>query len=215
MSAKIFIFDQVKKLMGWCPNAKANEARQNVSFENFNSDIPDRAGGENGDLKNPSWFRKMSNYILLINTLFTLVYILVINYLGINLIFLLAGLFISFFFVIFSWKTQMQRYDTLVKQPVIDYSDKEILYSTLAYVFLLVIFIIIFKVRVAQQALFSFVGGLVIGMWLSYFQLIYWQKKTTERFISTKNTVPGKDRISSGRENKCLLKLLPLIRSKS
>jgi hypothetical protein len=170
--------EYIKKLMGWCPNARASEARKNVSFENFNSDIPERTGGENGDLKNIGWLRKTSIQTLLISTFLTLVYIPVINQFGINTNFLLVGFFISMFFVMFYWKAQMQRYDALAKQPIIDYSDKDKLYYLLSYVFLILIFILYFKSQeTALQAIFSFVGSLMIGMWLSYFQLIYWQKK--------------------------------------
>ena len=164
--------------MGWCPNARAVEAGRNVSFESFNSDIPERSGGENGDLKNPGWIRKTSIQTLLINTFLTLVYIPVINQLGINLTFLLTGSFISLFFVVFYWKAQMKRYDSLVKQPTIDYSNKKKLYNVLFYLFLILIFSLYLKSQeTALQAIFSFVGGLVAGMWLSYFQLIYWEKK--------------------------------------
>lgn len=164
--------------MGWCPNARAAEARRNVSLENFNFDIPERAGKENGDLKNPDWLRKTRIQTLLINTFLTLVYIPVINPLGINLTFLLTGSLVSLFFVIFYWKAQMKRYDALVKQPIIDYSNKKKLYYVLSYVFLILIFSLYLKTQeTALKAMFSFGGGLIVGMWLSYFQLIYWEKK--------------------------------------
>lgn len=184
----------IKKLMGWCPNARAHETRQNVSFENLNSDIPDRAGGENGHLKNPGWLRKTSIQTLLINTFLTLGYFLVINHLGlnliqgINLILLLAGSFISLSVTILYWKAQMKRYDALVKYPIIDYSNKEKLYSALSYVLFILIFILSIKGHeAALQATFSFVGGFMIGMWLSYFQLIYWEKKNHKTIYFNKS----------------------------
>ncbi|MFY1113050.1 MAG: DUF1673 domain-containing protein [Methanosarcinaceae archaeon] len=180
--------EYIKKLMGWCPNAGAAEARRNVSLENFNSDIPERSRGENGDLKNPGWIRKTSIQTLLINTFLTLVYIPVINQLGINLSFLLTGSFISLFFVIFYWKTQMKRYDSLIKQPIIDYSNKKKLYNLLCYVFLILIFSLYLKSQeTALQAIFSFIGGIVVGMWLFYFQLIYWEKKNHKTIYFNKS----------------------------
>jgi hypothetical protein len=186
--------EYIKKLMGWCPNARASEARRNVSFENFNSDIPEKAGGENGDLKNPRWLRKTSTYIFLINTFFALAYFLVINQLGINLalgvnlILLLSGFFVALFLVIFDWKAQMQRYDALVKHPVIEYSDKKKLYYILASAFFILIYNLYFKGQgLALRAMFSFMGGLMIGMWLSYFQLIYWQKKNHKKIYFDKS----------------------------
>jgi len=176
--------EYIKKLMGWCPNAGAAEARRNVNLENFNSDIPERAGKENGDLKNLGWFRKTSTQTLLINTFLTFAYFLVITHLdlnlirGVNFILLLVGSFISLFVTILYWKAQMQRYNDLIKHPVIDYSDKKKLYYILGYTFLILIYLLYIKGNgPALQAMFSLVGGFAVGMWFSYFQLIYWEKK--------------------------------------
>lgn len=175
MSLKV---ETIKKMMGWCPNAKAYEARQIINFENFESGAPDRIGGENGDQKNLGWFRKTSVQTFLITTFLTLTYLLIIKQLGVNLIFLLAGSLVSLFFIIFDWNAQMQRYDTLRKKPVIDYSCKKNLYYILAYMFMIVIFYLYFKGQeLAMQAIFSLLGGSLVAMWLSYFQLIYWEKK--------------------------------------
>jgi hypothetical protein len=43
MSLKI---ENIKKFMGWCPNAKSNETRKYFLLENFDLEIPDRPGGE-------------------------------------------------------------------------------------------------------------------------------------------------------------------------
>jgi len=72
----------------------------------------------------------------------------------------------------------MRRYDSLVKQPVIDYSGKKTLYYILSYAFIIVIFYLRFKGQeLAMQAIFSLLGGSTVAMWLSYFQLIYWEKR--------------------------------------
>ncbi|AKB34512.1 hypothetical protein MSSIH_3822 [Methanosarcina siciliae HI350] len=39
--------EYIKKLMGWCPNAKASEIRSQISPANFEAN--DRSGGEKGD----------------------------------------------------------------------------------------------------------------------------------------------------------------------
>ena len=97
-----------RKLMGWCPNAKTLEARQHVNLENFNSDVPDRSSGEGGDTKSMGWLRKASTPILLFDIFFTLVYFLVLNRIGLNLmIFLLVG-FSVIVHTAFYWKSQMQ-----------------------------------------------------------------------------------------------------------
>ena len=186
--------EYIKKLMGWCPNAKANEARRHFNIESFDSNVPDREKGENEDLKPPEWFRKTRIQTLLINTFFTFAYFLVINQLGINLtlgvnfIHLLVGLFIVLFIVIFDWKKQMRRYDALVKCPVVDYSDKKIMYYILGYLFLILIYLLYIKgYEPSLQAIFSFAGGLIVGMWLSYLQLIYWEKKNHKTIYFNKS----------------------------
>jgi len=63
----------IKKFMGWCPNAKAHGAIQQADPENFDSDIPNRARGENRDLKDPRWLQKESNQILLFSISLTFV----------------------------------------------------------------------------------------------------------------------------------------------
>lgn len=173
--------ENIKKMMGWCPNAITYETRQPINFESLDSGIPDREKGDGGDQKNIGWPRKMSNYTLLINTLFTLVYILAINHLGLKLAFLLAGFFISVALIVLDWKKQMRRYDTLAQKLVCENSGMKKVSQIMKLIFYAALFYWIFSGDVTRnhfmQGIISFMGGFLIGMWLSYFQLIYWQKK--------------------------------------
>ncbi len=167
----------IRKLMGWCPtNAKANEAKRHISLENFNSDVPDKARGEGGDAISLGWLRKQSTLILLPAIFITSMYFLTLNQIGINLIFLLAGFVIGLIYFAFYWKIQMQRYDYLLKQPVIDYSTEK------KGVVFIIIFLFYFLLRLitgqelAWQAILSLNGGLLVFFWLSYFQIKYWER---------------------------------------
>jgi hypothetical protein len=183
--------EYIKRLMGWCPNAKANEARKLVNLENFDSNTPDRARGKNENLENPGWLRKTSTYTLLINTLFTLVYILAINHLGLKLAFLLAGFFISVAFITFDWKKQMHRYDTLAQELIFDNSGMKKVSQIMKLIFYAMLFYWIFSGDIERnfslQVTISFMGGFLVGMWLSYFQLIYWQKKNHKTIYFNKS----------------------------
>lgn len=171
--------EYIKKLLGWCPNARASEARRHVNFENFESGVPERAGGENGDLKNLGWFRKASTRPLLVYTFFTLMYLLIFYQIGISLIFLLAGSFSSLFLSIFFWKTQMKRYDDLVKKPVTEYSNKRkiITFAITCAVYFVMSYLDANARGLAVQAMISFVGGFLVSMWLEYLQILYWERK--------------------------------------
>ena len=176
MSLKV---EFIKKLMGWCPNVRAHEARKHINLENFESNVPDRAGGENGDMKNPGWLRKASTRTLLVYTFFTIICLLVFYQTGIKLTFLLAGSFISLSVTILYWKTQMQRYDDLIKQPVTEYSNKRkiITFATVLVVHFVLSYIKANGGVLAVQAMISFIGGFLVSMWLEYLQILYWEKK--------------------------------------
>lgn len=170
-----------KKLMSWCPTTRAYEARRNINLENFDSDIPDRARGEGEDTKSMGWFRKASTRVLLLSTFLTFVYFLILNQIGLNLIVFLVGFFISLVHISLYWKTQMQRYDNLVKQPVSEYSKKKkniIIAIPFVLNFVIVFLNIIVGQERAMQPIFSLNGGFLIALWLSYFQIIYWENKT-------------------------------------
>lgn len=168
-----------RKLMGWCPNAQANEARQHVTLGNFNYDVPDRARGEGGDPKSLGWLRKASTRILLIAISITFVYFLVLNQTGINIIFFLAGIFMSLIYFAFYWKTQIRIYNDLIKQPVTEYS-KKMRIAMLAIIIVLSSARYLFGIFVGQelawQAMISFYGGFLVFFWLSFLQIIYWEK---------------------------------------
>lgn len=181
----------IKKLMGWCPNAKANEARKLINLENFDSNTPDRARGENENLENPGWLRKTSTRVLLLSILFTLVYILAINHLGLNLASLLAGFLISVAFIVFDWKKQMHRYDTLVQEHICDNSGMKKVSQRINLIFYAMLFYWIFSGDVernfSMKVTISFMSGCLVVMWLSYFQLIYWQKKNHKTIYFNKS----------------------------
>lgn len=176
MSLKV---ENIKKLMGWCPNARSHESRQHINFENFESGVPDREKGDNGDQKNPGWLQKASTRTLLVDIFLTFMYFSVLIQLGVNLIFLLAGFFTALISFIFSWNANMRLYDSLEKQRLIDNSNLKRLCIILTYVlfsFVIVCFYII-GYGLALQVILSFFGGYLAYFWLSYFQLIYWEKK--------------------------------------
>ncbi|AKB30610.1 hypothetical protein MSSIT_3891 [Methanosarcina siciliae T4/M] len=179
MPVKLVAFEQIKKLMGWCPNVRASEARQQSNLENFASDIPERAGKENGDPKNLGWFRKASTRPLLIYTFFTIIYLLVFYQTGIKLTFLLAGSFISLSVTVLYWKNQMQKYDELIKKPVTDCSNKRkiSLLATIFAVYFVMSCLYANAGELAVQAMISFGGGFLVSMWLEYFQILYWERK--------------------------------------
>jgi hypothetical protein len=195
---KIFVLDQIKKLTDWCPNAKVHEARRRVNLGNFDSGVPDRARGENGDLKKPGWFRRISNQMLISGIFLTFVYLLIYSRKGLEpdhlLTASLTGLFMVLIKLVFRWNKLMERYDSIAKKPVV-YSVPRIkslggLLVTIEVLFkisLFFLFILVFIPYMFNLSLPPISGMLVIllcPIWGYYFRLIYWEKKNNMKIFT-------------------------------
>ncbi|MHC1756332.1 MAG: DUF1673 domain-containing protein [Methanosarcina sp.] len=184
MPAKTVAFEQIKKLMGWCPNARAHETRHSPHPEYFDANIPTR-GGDTGNSENLSWFRKVSSRVLLVDSFLTLTYLLIMIQLGVNVVTLLAGFFLSLISFILIWKKQMQRYDTLAQKLVLDDSNKKILYKRLFRIITLIFYATLFywifagdlERNFLMKGTLSFFAGGLAFMWLGYLQILYWERK--------------------------------------
>lgn len=180
--------ESIKKLMGWCPNAKTHRAIQQADLEYFGSDILDKPEGNNRDLKDPRWLQRESNQILLFSISLTFVYLLIYNQIGLDLIALLVGLLTSLFHFALYWNQRIQRYDTIAKKPVVRYISKiKSLRGLLTIISLLLRIIVLLLLSLVllphilefdlKSAMHIFISGLWFLMWGFYFQLIYWEKK--------------------------------------
>ena len=183
MPAKVFIFDQLKKFMGWCPNARAFETGSTVSFVNFGAN--DQLEGEKA--KNPTvsgQHSRLDIYLLVLPIIFTPVYIKLFQK-GINTEAFLLGLLLSLPIYLLGWKKQMHQYNAVKRNPVVSPSFRKTLACVVLFLFLgftlLMAFLPYISSRAAylfnDQVLSSFTSGALILMWSFYLQLIYWEKK--------------------------------------
>lgn len=181
MPSKLVVFEQIKKLMGWCPYAKTPESGYLIHSGNFEANA--REGREKtGTSKTLYGYRKASTWMLLLNAIFTLLHPVLLTITGLNRGAFLAGLGISMLVGIFDWKRQMKRYDSLEKEPVLDYSGKMKLFKKWhgipGLIFLLLTFYLWSEIRkFALPFLYSFFAGSLIFLWFCYLQMIYWERK--------------------------------------
>jgi len=129
MPVKIFVFDQIKKLMGWCPNVKTLETESRISSANF--ELYDQSGGEKARSPGiPSHFSRLFSRFdirVLLPTMFlTLIYINLLFQKGINAEAFFLGFSLSLLIYLLGWKKQMHHYDSLAKKPVVGSSSKRI-----------------------------------------------------------------------------------------
>lgn len=182
MPAKIFVFDQIKKFMGWCPNAKALETGSRISSVNF--ELYDQPGGEKA--RSPialSRFSRLDVRILLPTLFLTPIYIIMLFLKGVNSEFFFLGVLFSLLINLLFWKNQLREYDAAVKKPTVHYVSKIVLF----FVFLSLILFLSFPPMVFlsytpssinSQSMYSFIAATwILTMWGACLQLFYWEKK--------------------------------------
>ncbi|KKG06919.1 DUF1673 domain-containing protein [Methanosarcina mazei] len=182
MPVKIFVFDQIKKLMGWCPNAKKLEAVNQNSFSNF--EAYDQSGKEKSNVSKASdKHSRLDIQLFLFPFFFTPIYINLFQK-DINTEAFLLGLSLSLPIYLLGWKKQMHQYNAVKEKPVISPSFRKTLACIVLFLFLGITLLLVFLPYISpyfyllnDQTLNSFVLGTLILMWGFYFQLIYWERK--------------------------------------
>ncbi|KKG29130.1 hypothetical protein DU52_01720 [Methanosarcina mazei] len=187
MPVKIFVFDLIKKLMGWCPYAKTFETGSRITPANF--EAYDQSGGEKAS--EPEALSQLSRLftrydvrILLPTLFFTFYLIILISQKGINSEAFLLGLSLSLLTYLLGWKKQMNKYNTLAKKPAVVSSFKKTFIWVISVIILgLILFMVLLShlshilYFLNAQSMYSFIAGAWILMWGSYLQLIYWEKE--------------------------------------
>jgi len=176
--------EYIKKLMGWCPNAKTAEAGPRISSVNF--EAPASSGGEK--VRSPgirSRFSRLYSRLdvrILIPTIFiTPFYINLLFRKGVNAEVFLLGLSLSLLFYLLCWKKQMRQYDALAKKPVVGSSLKKTFFwvflALISGLILLMVFLPYVTDFFSAQSIFSFLACGWLLMLGNYLQLIYWERK--------------------------------------
>jgi uncharacterized membrane protein YqaE (UPF0057 family) len=175
--------ENIKKFMGWCPNAKAFETGSRNSFANFGANNQSEGEKEKNPTV-PGQHSSLDIHLLVLPIIFTPVYIKLFQK-GINTEAFLLGLLLSLPIYLLGWKKQMHQYNAVKRNPVVSPSFRKTLACVVLFLFLsftlLMAFLPYISSRTAyffnDQVLSSFTSGTLILMWSFYFQLIYWEKK--------------------------------------
>lgn len=180
MSLKV---EEIKKLMGWCPNAKASQTGSRISSANFEAN--NRSGGEKARSPTvPSQHSRLDTQLLLLPFFFTPVYINLFQK-GINTEAFLLGLLLSLPIYLLGWKKQMHQYDAVKRNPVVSPSFRKTFFCVFVFLFLGFTLLMAFLPSISShaayllntQTLYSFTSGTLVLMWSFYFQLICWERK--------------------------------------
>jgi len=187
----------IRKLMGWCPNAKTFESGSQISSANF--ELYNRSRGEKA--RSPMALSRFSKLLsrldvrLLLPTLFlTPLYTIILFAKGVNFQFFFLGILFSLLINLLFWKKQIREYDAAAKKPTVRYVSKIILF----FVFLSLILFLSFPPMVFlsytpssinSQSMYSFIAATwILTMWGTCLQLFFWEKRKRMRiYIKNEN----------------------------
>jgi hypothetical protein len=169
--------EYIKKLIGWCPNAKALETKHSICPEYLEADNQSRGRDEgNSPVSSPGWWNKRHNRALIISSGLTLFSVLGIGFLGVHpmdkgFVFgLIIGTIFNLLLCIWNWhflnkvKNSSRRVQTKNKLIVI----AGILGLTT---------LLIQSSLLGWRVILTFISGFCLTAFLYYLTDIYWEKK--------------------------------------
>lgn len=184
--------ENIRKIMGWCPNASTIETIKSVQFD----DLMVNAPGSGGELTTASWWNKYRNRILLNSVILTLVamtfYISYGRYKPDNFLAgIIYGLIVSIFTGITEWRRlnkaaagEFKKVWVTRKKKIINYL---IIFGFIIVVILIVGFIAA-KTDIRISGIYATLSGFSLFVWTQYLEVVYWERKNRKTLIAEKTS---------------------------
>jgi hypothetical protein len=187
-------FEDVKRMLGWCPNVGAMEARKAMQFD----DIVVNASDSDNELPQltSGWLTKYRNRILLYSLIFTLVAFSLFISEGINrLDVFMAGIILALVLSLITGVTEWRRLNKAAAGGFrrLQVTRKQMLVNYLVIIGLIVIVIFItsyFAVKTGSNIrdISAFLSGFILIVWTQFFEVVYWERKNKKTLILEKSS---------------------------
>lgn len=196
--------DKVKRMMGWCPNLGAMEARKAMQFD----DIVVNASDSDNELPQltSGWLTKYRNRILLYSLILTLVAIWLfisegINRLDVFMTGIISGLVLSLVTGVTEWRKLNKAAAGGFRW--LQVTRKQMLINYLIIIGLIVIVIFIssyFTVKTGRSIrdISAFISGFILIVWTQFFEVVYWEWKNKKTLIVEKASFYAVDAKAGG-----------------
>ncbi|MBC2748533.1 MAG: DUF1673 family protein [ANME-2 cluster archaeon] len=184
--------DKVKRMMGWCPNVGAMEARKAMQFD----DIVVNASDSDNELPQltSGWLTKYRNRILLYSLILMLLAIWLfisegINRLDVFMTGIISGLVLSLVTGVAEWRKLNKAAAGRFRR--LQVTRKQMLVNYLIIIGLIVIVIFIssyFAVKTGRNIrdISAFSSGFILIVWTQFFEVVYWEWKNKKTLIVEK-----------------------------
>lgn len=182
----------IRKVMGWCPNVSAMEARKAVQFDDLMVSVSGSAGEPT--CTTPGWWNKYRNRILLNSLILTLLAIGFFisegkNRLDLFMIGIISGLVFSLFTGVIEWRR-------LNKAAAGGFGRLQRTRERMSVNYLIIIGLIFigsftisyFTVKTGStiREIYAFASGFILIVWTQYFEVVYWERKNKKTLIVEK-----------------------------
>jgi hypothetical protein len=186
------LLKNVRKLMGWCPNVGAMEARKAVQFDDLMVSVSGSAGESTRTTL--GWWNKYRNRILLNSLILTLLAIGFFisegkNRLDLFMIGIISGLVFSLFTGVTEWRRLNKaaaggfgRLQVTRKQMLVNY----LIIIGLIFIGSFIICYFAVKTGSSIKEIYAFLSGFILIVWTQYFEVVYWERKNKKTLIVEK-----------------------------
>ena len=186
------LIENMRKVMGWCPNADAIEFKKTVHFDKVGVNAPDAIGGL-PQMTSGLW-GKYRNRILLGCFFATLLAIEFFYLHGMaNPYLFITGVITGTVFSIISWITEWKRLNRVGAGKYIQMSvsrrKKIIKYLIIAGLIIVTMSVGVFILaNTGISGYYAFFSGMLFFAWTQYFQVLYWEWKNRKTLIVNKTS---------------------------
>ena len=186
-------FENVKRLMSWCPNTTTVKYKENMSFDAPQMNAPDAGSGSTHAVN--GWLNIYRNRVLLISVILTLYAIVCFMNAGIyDLDMFLSGIFGGLLLILVMGAGVWRRFDKAAAGKFISQRTRK--QKTVHFLILISLIVIItfsvgflaVKTKTNIQGIYAFMSGLALSVWIDYFEVLYWEHKNGKTLILDKTS---------------------------
>ena len=188
------LIENIRKVMGWCPNASTIKYKESMHFDAPQMNAPDIGSGSIHAVN--GWLNIYRNRVLSISVILTLMaigfFITAGMYdLDMFLTGVIAGLLSSFATWFIEWRRLNKAAAGKFVSQKLTLKRKEVQLLVLISLIALVSFFtgfLAWKSNTDIQGVFAFVSGLALPVWTQYFEVLYWERKNGKTLILDKTS---------------------------
>ncbi len=189
----VVLLEDIKRLMGWCPNATTVKYKENMHLDVLQMNAPDIGSGSTHTINR--WLNIYRNRVLLISVILTLlaiVYFITAGMYDLDMFLLgiIGGLLLTLVMGVGEWRRlNKAAAGKFILQRT--RKQKAIHFLILISLFVIIIFSVGFlavKTKTDIQGIYAFMSGLALSVWIEYFEVLYWEQKNGKTLILDKTS---------------------------